>query len=145
MPNGFVHVELHSDDAQQSKKFYKSLFDWKLRDIPDMTYTMIDVGKTGVGGGIGPRNLPVPAWLPYVEVASVKKSIAKAKSLGATIAVEYQPIGEMGAIGVFIDPLGAALGVWEMGKAAKQAPAPAKKKAAKKAAKKPAKKKAKKK
>lgn len=127
MPNGFVHVELHSDDVPKSKKFYKSLFDWKLTDIPNMGYTMIEVGKDGVGGGMGAKQMPAPMWLPYVEVASVKKSIAKAKKLGAMIAVEYQSIGDMGAIGVFVDPLGAAVGVWEKGKAAKKK-APAKKK-----------------
>ena len=49
----------------------------------------------------------------------------------------------MGAFGVFIDPHGAALGVWEMAKSTKKA-APKKKASAKKAAKKmPAKKKGK--
>jgi predicted enzyme related to lactoylglutathione lyase len=93
----------------------------------DGAYTGIDVGK-GTGGGM--QKKPNPAgptdWMPYVEVADVKKTIAKAKKLGAlSVPVEFMPIGDMGAIGVFIDPTGAALGVW----------APAKK-PAKKAAKK---------
>jgi len=56
------------------------------------------------------------AWLNYVEVADVKRSLAKAKKLGATIVQGYQPIPGMGAFGIFVDPTGAALGVWEAGK-----------------------------
>jgi predicted enzyme related to lactoylglutathione lyase len=145
MGNPFAHIELAADDVAAAKKFYKSVFDWKLEDMPmgDSTYTMVNVGK-GVGGGMTPKMMgpqQPTAWLPYVEVADVKKTIAKAKAGGATIFVEYQPI-PMGAIGVFADPQGAPLGIWE---AAKKAPAKraAAKKPAKKAAKKAAKKKGK--
>lgn len=31
---------------------------------------------------------------------------------GATIVLDFQAIGDMGAIGVFVDPQGASLGVW---------------------------------
>ena len=53
----------------------------------------------------------------------MKKSLAKAKKAGGKIVVDFQPIGEMGAIGVFVDPAGAALGVWEAGKKAPKASA----------------------
>jgi predicted enzyme related to lactoylglutathione lyase len=134
MPNPFAHVELHSGDVNDSKKFYKSLFAWTLKDMPEMDYTMIDVG-TGTGGGIMKKPMPeAPSqWLPYVQVDSVKKTVDKAKKLGAGVLLEYQAIGDMGAIGVITDPGGAAIGLWEMGKGAKAA---APKKAAKKAAKK---------
>lgn len=39
-------------------------------------------------------------WLPYVMVDDVKKTVAKARKLGATVQVEHLDIGEMGAIGV---------------------------------------------
>ncbi len=132
MGNPFVHIELSADDVAAAKKFYKSVFDWKLKDVSG-PYTMIDVGK-GTGGGMAGKQMPnqPTMWLPYVEVTDVKKTIAKAQSAGAKVLVEYMPIGEMGAIGVFVDPQGAPLGVWEMTKKA----APAKRSAAKKTAKK---------
>ncbi len=136
MPNPFAHVELNTDDVTKAKKFYKSLFDWKLGAMgPD--YTMIDVGKGGAGGGMQRKAIPgsPTLWLPYVQVDDVKKTIAKARKLGADIQVDYMDIGEMGAIGVFVDPSGAPLGVWSL-------PQKAGKKAVKKATKvkKPAKK-----
>jgi predicted enzyme related to lactoylglutathione lyase len=129
MANPFAHIELATDDVGAAKKFYKSLFGWKLKDLPAMGYTMIDVG-TGTGGGMMKKQMPEQPtmWLPYVLVNSVKKTVDKAKKAGARAMVEYQSIGDMGAIGVLMDPAGAAFGVWEQGK-----PAP---KRARKAAKK---------
>ena len=139
MANAFAHCELSTTDVAQAKKFYKSVFSWKLTDVKGMPYTMIDVG-TGVGGGIQKVQMPgqPTAWMPYVQVDDVKKSLAKAKKAGGKVVLDFQSLGEMGAIGVFLDPSGAALGVWEAGKPAKKAPA--KKKTAKTAKKKTAKK-----
>jgi predicted enzyme related to lactoylglutathione lyase len=113
MGNPFAHIELATDSVAGAKKFYKAVFDWKLEDIPGMGYTMIDVGK-GVGGGMTGKQMKEQptAWLPYVEVADVKKSLAKAEKAGARVVVPFTEIGEMGAIGVFVDPHGAAMGVW---------------------------------
>ena len=139
MANAFAHCELNTTDVAQAKKFYKSVFAWKLNDMKGMPYTMIDVG-TGVGGGMQKVMMPgqPPAWMPYVQVDDVKKSLAKAKKAGAKIVLDFQSLGGNGAIGIFLDPAGAALGVWEAGKKAPKASA--KKAGAKKKAKKKAKK-----
>jgi hypothetical protein len=71
-------------------------------------------------------------------VASVKKTMAKAEKLGAKAVLAFQEIGPMGAIGIFMDPQGAAIGIWEKGKPVAKV---AKTKAAKTTKKKPAKKK----
>jgi predicted enzyme related to lactoylglutathione lyase len=122
MGNGFAHIELTTTDVAKAKKFYKGIFKWKLNDVKGMPYTMIDTGGQP-GGGLQAQPLPnAPvAWLPYVEVESVKKTVAKAQKAGAQIAIDYMDIGENGAIGIFIDPLGAMLGVWEQKKKEKKA------------------------
>ncbi|MGH7294165.1 MAG: VOC family protein [Polyangiaceae bacterium] len=129
MPNAFCHIELSTGDVAASKKFYRSLFKWKLQTMGKAMggYTTIDVGE-GVGGGMMTKMMPEQptAWLPYVMVDDVKKTIAKARKLGADVKVDYMEIpGGMGAFGVFVDPSGAGIGVWE---AAKKARKPAKKK-----------------
>jgi predicted enzyme related to lactoylglutathione lyase len=113
MGNPFIHIELNTDNLKGSKKFYTKLFKWKLAEMPG-PYTMIDTGSKEGGGGMQTKPMPEAptAWLPYVEVKDVKKTLAQAKKLGAKIALEYQPIPGMGSIGIFIDPAGAALGVW---------------------------------
>jgi len=111
MANAFAHIELNTDDLAKAKAFYKKVFDWKLENMGG--YTMIDVGR-GTGGGMQkkPMKEQPTAWLPYVEVADVEATLKKAAKAGARIALEHTDIGEMGAIGVFIDPTGAGLGVW---------------------------------
>jgi predicted enzyme related to lactoylglutathione lyase len=142
MGNPFVHIELSTDDDKAAKKFYQKLFDWKwsTMKMPDGEYHGIDVGARGAGGGLQKKPMPqMPTtWLPYVEVADVAKSLAKAAALGARIALPATPIGEMGAIGVFVDPTGASLGVWAPARKAAKRPAKAAKRPAK-AAKKPGK------
>lgn len=122
MKNNFVHVELNTDDVAKAAGFYKKLFKWKLQSPKGMDYTLIDTGAKDSGGGIQKKPMAEAptAWLPYVEVKDVKKSIAKAKKLGAQIPLEYMPVGDMGAIGIFVDPTGAALGVWAAAKKQKK-------------------------
>jgi predicted enzyme related to lactoylglutathione lyase len=117
MANPFAHIELSTDDLAAAKAFYKKVFAWKLQTIPGMGYTMIDVGK-GTGGGMTKKQMKEQptAWLPYVEVSDVKETLAKAKKAGAQVVVDYTEIGEMGSIGVFVDPTGAGLGVWAAAK-----------------------------
>jgi predicted enzyme related to lactoylglutathione lyase len=126
-------MELSTDDVDTAKKFYKKVFDWKFNQLgPEMgNYCMIDTGSKTSGGGLTRKMMPQQptAWMVYAEVDSVKKTMAKAAKAGANVLVPYQPIGEMGAIGIFTDPTGAGFGVWERSK--KAAP---KKTAAKKAA-----------
>lgn len=144
MGNPFCHMELSTGNVDAAKKFYKHVFNWKLEEMKGggMPYTMIQTVKGSPGGGITKIQMEgqPPAWLVYAEVDSVNKTIAKVEKAGGKALVPYMSIGDMGAIGVFVDPTGAAFGVWEAAKkpakkaAAKKAPA--KKAPAKKAAKK---------
>ncbi|MGZ3421979.1 MAG: VOC family protein [Polyangiales bacterium] len=133
MANSFVHIELGTGDVAAAKKFYGKVFDWKLKDMkmgPGMTYTTVDPGG-GTGGGMMQAMPGQPtAWLAYVGVENLDKTIAKAKKAGAKIIIERQDVADMGSFGVFIDPTGAALGVWEPRAMPKKGAA--KKKAAKK-------------
>lgn len=129
MPNRFVHIELTTDDAAKAAGFYKQLFKWKISPTKGMPYFMVETGSKE--GGAGMQNKPMPEaptmWMPYVEVDSVKDTVAKAQRLGATVHVEYQPIPGMGAMGIFADPAGATIGVWEPEKKPAKKPAPKKK------------------
>ena len=131
MPYPIAHIELTTDNLKVAQKFYGKVFAWNLKDVPGMNYTMIDVGG-GVGGGMQMKPTPeAPAgWMPYVQVDDVKATVAKAVKAGANAILPFQDIGEMGAIGVFADPNGAVIGVWET-KQAPPAPTPAKEATAK--------------
>jgi uncharacterized protein len=116
MANPFVHAELMTTDVNKSKTFYGRLFDWKLEDMqmPDMTYTMINVGE-GTGGGMLKNPIPgaPSSWVPYVLVDDVKAATAKAKSLGGQVMRENIEVPEMGWFSIVTDPTGAMLGLWQ--------------------------------
>ncbi len=119
MANPFVHIELQTKDVEKSKKFYGSMFGWKLEEIPGMDYTIINVGE-GTGGGMMKKPEPgVPDnWMPYILVDDVKASTKKAQSFGATIQKDVAEVPDMGWFSVLMDPTGAAFGLWQpkMGK-----------------------------
>ena len=73
MANPFVHIELHTKDVDKSKKFYASMFDWKMEEIAGMDYTIINVGE-GTGGGIMKNPMPgyPDNWLPCILVDDVQ-------------------------------------------------------------------------
>lgn len=112
MANPFVHVELQTQDLARAKAFYQGLFQWKLEDVPQMDYTMINVGE-GTGGGMWQNGDARPQWLAYVLVDDIRVATDKARGLGATIAKDVTEIPGMGWFSVIIDPQGAALGLWQ--------------------------------
>ena len=63
MPNPFVHVELVTNDVPKAKEFYTQLFDWQLKEIPEIDYTLIEVGQ-GTGGGM--MKCPMPGLPPHL-------------------------------------------------------------------------------
>jgi predicted enzyme related to lactoylglutathione lyase len=82
MANPFVHIELQTQGLEKSKKFYTSVFDWKLEEIAGMNYTIINVGE-GTGGGMMKKPHPeIPDnWLSYILVDDVSASTKKAQTL----------------------------------------------------------------
>ena len=117
VPNPFCHVELNTTDLPKAKDFYKKLFDWKLEDMPDSSYTMIRVGE-GTGGGMMTNPIPgAPSfWLAYVLVDDIQVSTKKAKSLGANVMKDVTDIPGYGSFSVLADPTGAHFALWKPNK-----------------------------
>jgi hypothetical protein len=114
MANPFVHVELQTHAPGRAKEFYKKLFNWKLEDVPDMDYTLINVGE-GTGGGIMKSPMPdaMPQWVPYVLVDDIAAFTEKSKTLGAKALTDITEIPGMGRFIMLVDPTGAAFALWE--------------------------------
>lgn len=117
MANPFVHVELNSSDIAKARPFYQELFNWKLEDIPmpdGSTYSLIDVGGEGTGGGMMQHPMPgAPSmWLAYVAVDDIQASTEKAKSLGASVIRDVTTIPQ-GSFSIIADPTGAVFALWK--------------------------------
>jgi predicted enzyme related to lactoylglutathione lyase len=110
-----VHFEIPSDDVERAKKFYNSLFGWKLEKMPgDMEYWM---GSTNdeqtIGVGVMKRQQPQQTIANYIDVSSVDESAKKVEKLGGKVKVPKTEVPGMGWFVVCMDTENNMFGLWE--------------------------------
>ncbi|MCK5341996.1 MAG: VOC family protein [Candidatus Heimdallarchaeota archaeon] len=109
-----VHIEFSAKDPMETGKFYADLFGWKIEHSEEMNYVSFDSGE-GPGGGfpeVG-ENTKAGAVTVYISTDDVEASLAKAESLGGKILVTKTEIPMTGWFGIFSDPTGNAVGVFQ--------------------------------
>lgn len=119
VPASIIWFEIPADKLVRAKKFYTSLFGWKVKPIPGMKdYWHIDTGghDKSPDGGMMQRKHPGQGITNYVLVGSVDAAMAKVKKLGGEICLEKTTVPEMGYFAVCKDTEGNAFAVWEMAK-----------------------------
>lgn len=119
-----VHFEIHAEDPDRASKFYTELFGWTITkwDGP-MEYWMIVTGpatEMGINGGMMRRKGPSPAlgqcvnaYVCTIGVANLDDDLAKAQTLGATVALPKMPIPGVGWLAYVHDPEGNILGMMQ--------------------------------
>lgn len=114
MSNHVCHWDLTVSDMEKAKAFYGQVFDWKFDETSMPGYTMIDTGKEPGGGMmVRPPQAPHCSLSTYFLVDDVEATLAKAVAAGAKVIVPRTPIPGVGAFGMFLDPDGIPLGVFE--------------------------------
>ena len=132
METNFGHIELITQDLDQAKDFYQRLFGWKVRDLPDMPYSLFNEHSSPTGGMMkSPQAGSESFWIPYIVTDDIAAVTEKARSLGATIHREVMVAGQYGWLSIINDPTGATFGLWQ----SKMESKPARKKPAMKRAK----------
>jgi uncharacterized protein len=120
-PGAFCWAELHTTDQDAAKRFYTTLFEWGVKDIPmgpDGVYSMVTVGGHEVGGlcTLQPQErahgVP-PHWLPYFAVQSADEGAGKAGALGGQVLAGPFDVGASGRMAVVRDPAGAVFATWQ--------------------------------
>ena len=114
----FCWNELMTRDAAKARAFYGALFGWSMSDMPmpEGNYTILKAGTTDVGGLMQIRSDmgAMPShWMAYVLVANVDAATQRAGELGATVHVAGMDIPGIGRFGLFEDPTGAMLSVFQ--------------------------------
>jgi len=109
-----VHIEFSANDPKGLGKFYTDLFGWKTEYAEDMDYVMFD-GGDGPGGGFpkAGENFKTGTVMVYVSTDDVDASLSKAESLGAKILTPKTEIPMTGWFGIFADPTGNEVGVFQ--------------------------------
>ena len=108
-------VDLGSPDPDAAAAFYSGLFGW---DVPE--------GRPEAGGyrighvrgrtvaGLGPQMNPgPPVWTTYVNVTSADDVAAEVRAAGGAVFMEPFDVMDVGRMGMFADPAGAAFGAWQ--------------------------------
>ena len=129
MGMNFGHIELITQDVDKAKDFYQKLFGWKVRDLPDMPYSLFNENLSPTGGMMkSPQPGGESFWIPYLVTDDISGLTEKARSLGATIHREVMVAGQYGWLSIINDPMGATFGLWQ---SKREAPPPRKKSPAK--------------
>lgn len=112
MANPVVWFEVVGNDTAGLKRFYGEMFEWKLEDMQEMPYTIVDPdADNGLRGGIGPDPNGSSGHVTfYVEVEDVEAALAKAEQHGGTKVMGPVPIPD-GQIALFKDPEGHTVGL----------------------------------
>ena len=110
----FVWYELMTTDPVAAEAFYRQAIGWNTADagMPDMKYTILSAGTTGVGGLMAlpedakARGVP-PNWTGYVGVADVDAMTTRVTAAGGAVHHPPQDIPGVGRFAVVADPHGA--------------------------------------
>jgi len=106
----------------RAKKFYSSVFGWKIQDVPGMEYAMADSVETdqnrqpigGVNGGIVNRNADYAnATSITVTVTDADKAIQNAIDAGGKLVREKQRFANLGYVAYVKDTEGNVVGIWQ--------------------------------
>lgn len=127
------HFEIPADNVERARKFYSTVFGWKLTEAPGMEYTMVQTGPGDergrpkdigyIGGGIMKRGDPLEhptVTIVVDEISSAEKTI---EHHGGKILLRKQAIGDgsMGFMGYFKDSEGNVVGLYQVPKGAPSA------------------------
>lgn len=117
------YFEIPADDLSRVKKFYQSVFGWKLVDVPNMDYTMAYTTEVDdhympkepavINGGMMKRDATATSPVVVITVDSIKDSLLKIKAAGGTIVMETRQVGDMGLYARIKDTEGNIIGVWQ--------------------------------
>lgn len=120
-----IHFEIHAGDPERAIGFYTAMFGWKFTAWTGAwPYWLIDTGEDGPGingGLIGrmgaepDREAPTPVigWVCTVGVKDVDGDVAKAVSLGGSVAVPKMAIPGVGWLAYVKDTEGNIVGLMD--------------------------------
>ena len=117
MKNRFNWVEIRVRDLEKSKKFYQSLFSWKITgdENKDYAYWLIDTGEKPDGGlWRFPHEKPL-GILVYILVDNIDETLKEVMELGGKV-VTRKSKENRNAMATFTDPDGNLFGLYEYAK-----------------------------
>lgn len=121
--------ELQTRDCARALRFYEAFCGWTTADASGGSPRerhLCSLEGLAIGAVTISQAPPhVPAfWLPFLAVADLDDSVARARTLGARVLREPAPMPGAGRLAVAVDPRGALFGLRAAGAAAPPEPVP---------------------
>jgi len=120
-----VHFELHADNLERAKKFYSSVFGWKIEKapMPGPEYHLITTVATdeknmpkevgAINGGMQQRNSPKETTVIVINVPSLDEALKRAEKADAKVVSPKTQVGDMGLYARVADTEGNIIGLWQ--------------------------------
>ncbi len=120
---GVVHFEIPFDNKERAMKFYSEVFDWKLTDMSEMGYVMVQSVPVdekqmpkepgAINGGMFQRPKEAPHPMIYIDVESIDAVIEQIEAAGGKVVTANTPIPGMGAYARVTDSEGNVIGLFQ--------------------------------
>jgi predicted enzyme related to lactoylglutathione lyase len=121
-----IHFEISVDDPETTKKFYQTLFEWKIEKWGAAEYWLIETGKKselGIDGALRKRSdveeLKNENTINTIGVHSIDDFMRKVEQNGGKILMPKQAIPGIGYFTYCKDTEGNAFGIMEADSSAK--------------------------
>ena len=118
-----VHFEIPADDLSRAKKFYSTVFGWRMNEMPEMEYVMVGTTESdengmprqpgAINGGMMRRQDPLRHPVVTIDVESIDDALARVRDNGGQVVREKLPVGDMGFTAYFKDSEGNIIGLWQ--------------------------------
>jgi predicted enzyme related to lactoylglutathione lyase len=110
-------IDMASSDPAVTRSFYTGVFGWTA-DEPNEEfggYFMFNVPGSGPVAGCMPA-LPESSsdiWVIYLSVEDAAKTLDAVAAHGGKVVESAMQVGDVGTMGIAIDPGGAVIGIWQ--------------------------------
>ncbi len=116
-PGNWVWAELWTTDQEASSRFYSQVIGWESVELdrPDGAYPAFQsAGEARAGLVPIEQGTMEPGWAPYIGVADLEATLARARKLGGEVLLEPNQEIYRGRVAVLADPTGVAFLVVEL-------------------------------
>ena len=108
-----VHVEIQSNDPPTTTRFFREVFGWKIREMPEMDYTLWNAASGPGGGFMKPQEGMSPGTLNHILSKEIESDARKIQAAGGAILMPKTEIPKVGWFAVFREPGGAVLALYQ--------------------------------
>jgi predicted enzyme related to lactoylglutathione lyase len=108
-----VHIEFKSYDFTRTSDFYAKLFDWQTDQNASGSYMKFDGADGPSGGWVRADLVQSPGPIAYLTVDDLAAKLDEVEGAGGRVLVRSMPFAGGGEVGLFADPDGNVLGLWQ--------------------------------